>query len=249
MGYGRGKNRLVAEADGEYILLLDDDVELPDTRTIARCVNFSRRLDDRCILSIVLGESGSDLTHHYGLFFVPAKRKLPLDQLRALPPFRSAGPVGGCIFVRRSLMLALGGFDEVYPFNIDDYDLGARSALLGIDVWMMTETYGVHRGHARRDDGRTWEWKQSYYLCGMMRTLAKTCRLRNAALWMPATAVWILAHALGHARARGIAAVFRSTLVFQKVPRLDFDRRVPPLAGVPNREARSISTLRQFAAC
>jgi GT2 family glycosyltransferase len=211
-GYGRGKNRLVAEARGEYVLLLDDDVELPDPATVARFVDFSRRLNDRCVVSLVLGEWGSDTTVHYGLFFVPAKRRLSLAELRSLPAFRAAGPVGGCIFIRRALFEAIGGFDELYPFNLDDYDLGARGSLLGIDVWLMTSTFGVHRGADRRDDTRAWEWKYSYYLCGMLRTLGKTCRSLHALLWLPGAAAWILMRGVLQTRARGVAPTCRALI-------------------------------------
>jgi len=213
VGYGAAKNRLVEEARGEYVLLLDDDVELPDRDTVAQCLRFSQQHDDACIVSIVLAESGSAATDHYGLFFTPTKRPVAPDVLRTVPPYRAAAPVGACIFFRRSLFLALGGFDELYPRNLDDYDLGARAALQGIDVWMLTRVAGVHRGRHRRRSARAWEWSQSYYLCGMMRTLAKTCRPAAAALWMAGAAMWIVWSGLRHVRSRGLAAVCRATAI------------------------------------
>jgi GT2 family glycosyltransferase len=212
VGCGPARNRLVDLASGEYVLLLDDDVTLPDPQTILTFVEFSRSMHDRCLASLVLVEGNTALTTHYGLFFAPLKRAVRPDDLRTLRPFCVAAPVGGCTFVRRSVFEGLEGFDPIYPFNLGDYDLGARAYLRGIKAWILTSPQGVHQGGARRVDAQTWEWRQSYYLCGMVRILAKSCRLRNALIWIPGAAIWIAWRTVGQLRRRGLMPIARALL-------------------------------------
>jgi GT2 family glycosyltransferase len=191
LGCGGGRNRLLGAARGDYVLLLDDDVVLDDPETIQTFVDESRRRGDACVLSAVLAERDAPVTMHYGLFFAPLKRPVSPDVLRTLPAFRAAAPIDGCTFFHRGVASEIGAYDARYPFNLSDYDFGARTAVRGIPTWILTGTHGVHTGGARRVDPRTWEWRQSFYLCGMVRTLAKVCRWRDAAIWIPGAMLWV----------------------------------------------------------
>jgi GT2 family glycosyltransferase len=211
-GYGHAKNALIERSAGEYVLLLDDDVALDDPGAVRGLLAVSRRLRDRCLLSLALEDDRDGATWHYGLFFTPTKRGVPFAELRRLRPFRVAAPVGGCVFGRRRLFHELGGFDPIYPVNHDDYDLGARAGLQGIGVWVVPAIAAVHQGATRRTPTARWEWSYSYYLCGMMRTLAKACRIRSAVVWIPAASIWILWRGLTGVRIHGVGPFVRALL-------------------------------------
>jgi GT2 family glycosyltransferase len=209
-GYGPAKNTLIEHSRGDYILLLDDDVALEDPRAVSELLAASRQLNDRCLLSLALEEDQRPRTVHYGLFFTPTKRAVAISELREMPPFRVAAPVGACVFARRRVLQELGGFDPIYPVNLDDYDLGARAGVQGIAAWVIPGIAAVHLGAARRERGTHWEWSYSYYLCGMTRTLVKTCRLRSAVFWIPGASAWILWRGLVHSRTHGLVSVARA---------------------------------------
>ncbi len=191
-GYGSGKNALVKLARGTFVLLLDDDVLVPDGQVVKDCLAFCQQHPDTAFVSVPLINAGRDRTPHYGLFFAELKDELGLPQLRGQKYFAAGGFIGALTFFSKDSFQRLGGFDTTYPCHIDDYDLSARAYLQGRRIYTVTTSHAIHLGVDRRSDIERWAARNTYSLCGIVRMILKNYTLSGVVLWVPLASLWIL---------------------------------------------------------
>jgi GT2 family glycosyltransferase len=131
-GYGPAVNAGAQAARGDYLLVLNDDVDLDpgSVRTLlARFPNPELLAVVPAILSplAACGDEGGKR---------PRWRAGEIEIEEAPPagaPQPTLYPVGCCFLCRRDDFLALGGFDATYaPFFWEDVDLGYRAWLRGL---------------------------------------------------------------------------------------------------------------------
>jgi GT2 family glycosyltransferase len=157
LGYAGGNNRLYAEASGEYVLLLNDDVVVPDG-TIPALVRYldahPNAAGATCRLTNPDGSTQyyyhrrlpraltflTSMLHTYGLWRNNpyARRDLMLDNdfSREQVIEQTAGT---CLLLRRSAIERVGGlFDaERFPILLNDVDLARRLADAKLWVWLV----------------------------------------------------------------------------------------------------------------
>jgi GT2 family glycosyltransferase len=192
LGYGAGKNIVVQNACGKYVLLLDNDIVLAQKNVVAGLFEFYRSINDIAFISVPLLEPDRKETQHYGLFYTSIKKARSIEELKKSKSFLVGGFIGGAVFFEKDIFQALGRYDTIYPFNLDDYDLSARAYLAGKKIYVLTSYPCLHVGIQQEPDLRSICWKNQYYLCGFTRMIWKNYRLKNLALWWPASSVWIL---------------------------------------------------------
>ncbi len=190
LGYGVAKNMLVKEARGEYILLLDNDIELRNLSTVQILHENAKKLHAPTLISPIVCDINK-VSAPIGLSYTSASTTHDIGTIvghgyKQIPAYR-----GNTLFVRRSTFLELGGFDEVYPFNIDDYDLSARAHLKMYQVMSDTDVIVYHHGIESRIDAMSLSWKYRYYFAGFSRMMVKNYKLHNLLLWLPISWLWI----------------------------------------------------------
>ncbi len=118
---GPGRNRGAAEALTDLILFLDADVELRDPQFLEKSVGemFERKLDLATCDVFPLSDAWIDHVIHkaYNVY------------VRTWGDVFPHAP-GFCMFVRRELHEAIGGFDEHVVF-CEDHDYAQRAARIG----------------------------------------------------------------------------------------------------------------------
>jgi len=114
---GRGRNHGAAVAKGEILLFLDADVFLPANDFLKKTVaEFNRnKLDIATCIACPMSENAIDKLC-YGIYNFYIKMVGPL--LRHAPGF--------CIFVRKNIHEAIGGFDEKIKLA-EDHDYAERT--------------------------------------------------------------------------------------------------------------------------
>jgi len=192
LGYGAGKNALVRNAKGDYVLTLDNDIELPESNFLSKLFEEYKTLSNPAYLSPLLRDVNKDYIDTGGLYFNRPNKKIELADIlgtgiKKVPRYR-----GGACFFKKDIFEKLGGFDEIYPMNIDDYDMSARAYLNGCSNYRTTNLLGIHLGVDTRTNIDALCWKNQYYLCGFTRMLWKNYKLKNLILWWPASSLWIL---------------------------------------------------------
>ncbi len=158
LGFCSGNNRLVAEAVGDAVALLNNDTR-PRPDWLARLVAaFAKAPEDVAAVSgQIVDWTGERLDFARGAmtfdghaFQIDYRR--PLDQ--AVVPEEGEELLfacGGNLLIRKSSFLAAGGFDEAYFAYLEDVDLGWRLWSGGERVTFAPGAIVHHRSSATSD--------------------------------------------------------------------------------------------------
>jgi GT2 family glycosyltransferase len=149
-GFAEGNDLAAAEATGEWVGFLNNDMEVPPDWLRAMLRPLEKRPQLACVASRVMNRDGS-LIDFIGGGVNFQGHGLQLDHDAAASPHDVERPLlfacGGAMLVRRELFLEIGGFDPAYFAFFEDVDLGWRLNLLGHDVWYCPAASVRHRHH------------------------------------------------------------------------------------------------------
>ncbi len=149
-------NYAVKEAKGEYVLLIDNDILLHEKNILKE---FEKLKNPKKIIQPIIVNEGEKDTYFYGLFFTfygPSikKRKLKVqDILQSKNEEVDIGaPQAAINFFNRDTWLKIGGYDEIQKFGLDDYDIGPRAWVMGLECKLYTKAYVLHLGIKNREE-------------------------------------------------------------------------------------------------
>jgi GT2 family glycosyltransferase len=157
-GFCGGNNRLVAEADGDAVALLNNDT-LPEPGWLGSLVETlaSAPADVAAVSGKIVDWNGERLDFGRGLMTFDG-HAFQLDFRRPLKTARvpAAGEelpfaCGGNLLIRRASFLAAGGFDESYFAYLEDVDLGWRLWSGGERIVFAPGAVVHHRSSATSD--------------------------------------------------------------------------------------------------
>lgn len=199
LGYAAAVNQAYRRANGEFVLLLNSDVDLAPT-ALSSLTQFLQ--DDPSAAGVgplYLNVDGSPQPFHFrfptfkmtlangGAF---AGRLLPgnkqrLRQYRMLDddfsqPRPVPQPSASCLLLRRSLLPDDHIFDERYPIFFNDVQLARSFANRGLTLWVTPSAKVIHHSHASTRKLGTAGKRQ--YLGSLIRMLEET---------EPASKVWL----------------------------------------------------------
>jgi GT2 family glycosyltransferase len=158
LGFCAGNNRLVAEAGGDAIALLNNDT-LPEPGWLGSLVEALRSAppDVAAVSGKIVNWDGDRLDFGRGLMTFDG-HAFQLDFRRPLTTARVprageelAFACGGNLLVRRASFLAAGGFDESYFAYLEDVDLGWRLWSGGERIVFAPGAIVHHRSSATSD--------------------------------------------------------------------------------------------------
>jgi GT2 family glycosyltransferase len=158
LGFCAGSNRLVAEADGEAVALLNNDTR-PEPGWLGSLVEAlgSAAADVAAVSGKIVDWEGERLDFGRGVMTFDG-HAFQLDFRRPLAAARlpAAGEellfaCGGNLLVRRASFLAAGGFDESYFAYLEDVDLGWRLWSGGERIVFAPGAVVHHRSSATSD--------------------------------------------------------------------------------------------------
>ena len=162
LGFPKGNNIGVAQAQGEYICILNPDTVVAED-TFTKVLAFAQKQSD-------LGILGCKLIDGTGKFLPESKRGVPTPWVaftkitalyKLVPNTRTFGKyyaqhlnenqtgkvdilVGAFMFLKRDLYLEVGGFDEDCFMYSDDIDLSYRILQKGKSNFYFHETTVIH---------------------------------------------------------------------------------------------------------
>jgi GT2 family glycosyltransferase len=193
-GFAGGVSRGVAQAEGEWIAVFNNDTTVePDAIAVMLAagrlsprvgsVAAQMRFADRRHL---LNSAGLELDR----LGVAADRLVgtPLAELRESEPYEVFGATGGAAIFRREMLDQVGGFDESFFAFFEDADLAWRAQAHGWRALYTPEAVVYHHHSATAQHGSP----AKLYLVGRnrVRTLAKNAS--NGMLLL--NAPWMLAY-------------------------------------------------------
>ncbi len=169
LGYGGGHNFAAKEASGEYILILNTDIQVePDT--LQKLVDYLEAHKEVGIVGPKLvyhnGEVQQSCRRHFKIFDLFIKRTF----LRKVRPFKKRYEkylmtdfnhentqevdliTGAFMMMPRKVFDQIGGFDERYFLFMEDFDLCRKTSLAGYKIVYYPLAVATHY-HKRLTDG------------------------------------------------------------------------------------------------
>lgn len=144
VGFCISNNRMVAEARGEFILLLNNDAQLFED-ALATLFEESRKHADKAVLGLPQYNYATRELVDFGLrldYFsssVPIKKSTEKDV---------AMVIGACIWVPANLWNRIGGFPEWFETNAEDVYLCCYARILGYRIYVPGKSGFLHMiGH------------------------------------------------------------------------------------------------------
>ena len=138
-GFAHAANQGVQEARGEYVALINTDIELTPDWLERMAGVLAQEADCAAVACKML--SLQDRTRVYDAGDVlrrdgvcEQRGRFGLDERRLDQPAEVFGACAGAAVYRRSVFLAIGGFDERYFAYLEDVDPGASAAARRVAV-------------------------------------------------------------------------------------------------------------------
>ncbi len=190
-GFAAAVNQAYARSSGEFLLLLNSDVDL----TVGSLSALAQFLVDHPHVAgvgpLYVNPDGSPQPFHFRLPSFAAllangsfavRRLMPrstriLRDYRMLDddfssPLRVPQPSASCLLLRRSCLLDDAVFDERYPIFFNDVMFARRLFERGLELWVTPDSVVVHEAHssARQLGGAL----RRQYLASIVRMLEDT---------------------------------------------------------------------------
>jgi len=163
--YAAANNHGLAAVGGEFVLLLNPDVMLPVAGIDALVRELHAHPDCAAIAPKLIDPSGrrqASLREFPGFdtlwydllglsFLFPMSRRFGrwrMGWFDGATSRRVEQPMASCLLIRRSVIAAIGLFDERYPMFFNDVDWCRRVADHGWGIWYTADVAARHRGGA-----------------------------------------------------------------------------------------------------
>jgi glycosyltransferase involved in cell wall biosynthesis len=228
-GKGAALNQGLSLASAETVVLTDDDCEVAPGWVAAMARTLARQ---ETALAVFCNVEAAP--HDRSAGYIPAYQRKSSRLLRSPSALCAGRGLGAGVALRRSQVLALGGFDEWIgpgaPFpSGDDFDLMLRALLLGHHLYETAELSVLHHGFRTFLEGRTHARRNWIGIGSVLAKPLRAGRLRalGVAAWeLGAHALWPpLADLLRLRRPGGLSRILGFIEGFARGLRLRVDPR------------------------
>lgn len=162
-------NYAIKKAKGDYILLLDNDALLTEKDLLIDLVKMYNSKKKVGVIGLSFVDKGEKKTPSYGgyfgYYFIKMQKPIGLSKVKSLNGITIGSPEGKGLFIKKSIWVKVGGYDEHLIFGGDDTDLGIKLWLIGYKNYLFSKSIQVHLGLPERQDNNkyTRKWKENYY--------------------------------------------------------------------------------------
>ncbi len=155
-GFARANNLAALQSNADYLLLLNNDIEVEPNFIDAICCGLQKHPDADMASVCMIQHHRRDRVDNLGMdwTWVGVPRQLghgfAVEKISREEKF-IFGPSAGAGVYRRDLFLKLGGFDETFFAYCEDSDLNLRAQTLGAKCVFLPEAVCHHHGSATGD--------------------------------------------------------------------------------------------------
>jgi GT2 family glycosyltransferase len=209
LGPGAARNRAIAEASQNRILLIDNDVEPQPGSVEALATALDAHANAILAMAAVLYEQKPDTVQYAGA--VPHFLGTPVLLQANTPAARLdnavlvvATAITCCVMIDRARFGDRRWFDERLFFYLEDHEFGLRASLQGYDCIVVPEARCLHRkgtvGVSVRETGRFTPIRVRYTIRNRWLTVLMLYRAGTLLRFAPALALFEMLQLFGAAR-------------------------------------------------
>lgn len=163
-GFGRANNTGLLKSNGEYVLLVNSDIVVPEN-TIEKCLKYIKEHPDVGVLGCkLLNEDGSlqNSTYYYTSEYSEILREnLLFDYLITFKDSSMKALMGAFLLFPRKVIEQEKGFDPDFFMYCEELDLCNRIISHGYQIKYLDEVFVYHKEGGSSSD-RTWVIKQKF---------------------------------------------------------------------------------------
>ncbi len=156
LGYPKANNQGVAAAEGEFVLLLNPDTEVPPGAPDRLMAELRARPRAGAVAPVLRLPSGRiQVSFGWSVGFLSeSAKKLVLNRFlsrwaeKHRSPRKMGWLGGACLLIRREVLEQVRGFDETFFLYFEDIDLCYRIRNLGFDLYLVPDVEIRHVGGA-----------------------------------------------------------------------------------------------------
>lgn len=140
-GMRKGIEKYLSEANSDYVLLINDDVNFYQ-EIVAKMISESKEKNNAVIAGATCDDKG-DFSYGAIQLIIPRKR----DLYRQIRPSKNKIECDtfncNCVLIRDNIIRKLQNFDPVYTHSLADLDYGLRLRRLGYHIYSSEDYVGV----------------------------------------------------------------------------------------------------------
>ena len=178
------RNELAKEAKWEYILFIDNDVELTTNDFIFQLFKdyLLLKKENIWIIFPIIRPENDNINCDMGLYFNKFQNVKFKDVYKKWC-IRKPWFLWWIFLINTKVFFDLWWFDEKYLFNIDDNDFSMRLYNMWYSIYVDTNLYVIHHWVEMRQTLEGIWWRYQYYFCWMMRAVLKNYKMKNILKW------------------------------------------------------------------
>ena len=171
-------NYAVGSAQGEYILLLDNDILFTSKNIIRYLLEYSKNLESFGCFGLSLINENEKESDFYGGFldyYFIKHNKVPLclEKLKQIDKIMIGFPHGAALFLKKETWLTVKGYDDHLIFGGDDMDLGMKLWLSGYRNYLFSKSVQIHIGKDSNKNNNYYNFKLKNIFYAHLYTIVK----------------------------------------------------------------------------
>ena len=213
------RNKLAKQAKWEYILFVDNDVELTSNDFVSQILHDYMKLKSEniwIIFPIVKLFGNNDICEVW--LYYNKLQNVKFKDIYKKWYIQKPWFLWTIFFIEKKIFFDLWCFDEKYPYNMDDQDFSMRLYNMWYSIYVDTNLYVIHHWVEMRQTPEGIWWRYQYYFCWLARAVLKNYKMKNVVKWWWLVLWWAFIKACKFSiKYRSILPVkgfFKSTTLF-----------------------------------
>ena len=182
LGFAKAVNLASKKAKGEWLLILNDDIEQVTENLINKMLNFAKKNHFDAVCPVLKKKTGE--VENYGYKVLPiGKVQLITNKPQLATSNEIDGLTAACLFIKKQVFEKIGGFDESFFAYLEDVDLFLRLKKNGFRFALNPNFFVIHNHMTTSSKMGFFKEKQDFV--NWIRVIIKNWGLKKIILHLP----------------------------------------------------------------
>ncbi|HLC94573.1 MAG TPA: glycosyltransferase family 2 protein [Patescibacteria group bacterium] len=138
-GFGFAVNRGVERVNSQWIVILNDDIEIQDKRLFERMLDYAEKNNFIAVSPVLKKPNGN--VENLGYKVLPFGR---VELIKDVTQNELDGLTAACLLIKKAVFSSIGGFDERFFAYLEDVDLFLKLKRRGEKFGICLEEEAIH---------------------------------------------------------------------------------------------------------